>query len=88
MNVENLAGIAASVFTAVSLLPQLVKVFKEKEAENVSLVMLAVLFCGLLLWIVYGFLKSDYIIIVSNGVSLVLNIILTILSIKYKKNKQ
>jgi MtN3 and saliva related transmembrane protein len=76
------------VFTALSLMPQLVKVFKEKEAESVSLGMLAVLFCGLALWIYYGILKGDFIIIISNAVSMVLNIILSVLSLKYKKNKQ
>jgi MtN3 and saliva related transmembrane protein len=87
MDVESMVGIGASAFTAISLVPQLVKVFKEKEAENVSLGMLAVLFCGLSLWIYYGIIKRDYIIITSNSVSLLLNIILTIVSVKYKNNK-
>jgi len=85
MAFEEFVGIAASVFTAISLVPQLVKVYKEKEAQNVSLGMLLVLFCGLALWIVYGFLKNDYIIIVSNMVSMLVNISLALLSIKYKK---
>jgi MtN3 and saliva related transmembrane protein len=88
MNSESLVGISASVFTAISLMPQIVKVLKERESESVSLGMLAVLFCGLALWIYYGILKNDFIIIISNAVSMTLNIILSVLSLKYKKNKQ
>jgi MtN3 and saliva related transmembrane protein len=86
MNTVSLVGIAASVFTAVSLAPQLLKVLKEKKAENVSMWMLAVLFCGLALWIYYGSLKGDLIIIISNAVSMVFNVILTVFSLKYKKS--
>lgn len=85
MSFETIVGVAASIATAISLVPQLVKVFKEKKAENVSIGMLVILFCGLVLWIVYGCLKEDYIIIVSNSFSLLMNLLLSGLAIKYKK---
>lgn len=85
METTQLIGIGASVGTGISLLPQLIKISKEKKAESVSLPMLGVLFVGLVLWIVYGFLKNDWIIIVSNAVSLVLNASIVVLGIRYKK---
>jgi MtN3 and saliva related transmembrane protein len=69
MNFITIIGILASVCTAISLVPQLVKLLKEKKAENISLLMLAVLFAGVGLWIYYGILKKDFIIIVSNSFS-------------------
>ena len=87
MTLINITGIAASVFTAISLAPQLIKVLKEKKAENISIVMLGTLFAGLSLWIVYGFMKEDWIIIISNCFSLLINIILAVVSIKYKSKK-
>jgi MtN3 and saliva related transmembrane protein len=84
MDQVSVIGVAASVFTATSLIPQLVKLIKEKKSENISLGMLAVLFIGLALWVWYGFLKEDWIIIVSNAFSLLINIITVVLSIKYK----
>jgi len=78
-------GIAASVLTGVSMLPQLFKMLKEKKAEVISVLTLAVLCCGLLLWVCYGFFKDDWIIIISNGFSLLVNLIIIILSLKYKK---
>ena len=85
MNLTTLVGILASIFTSTSLLPQLIKIIREKKAENISLWMLAVLFTGLSGWIVYGILKNDWIIIAANSFSLVLNILITVFSIKYKQ---
>lgn len=85
MNVETLIGISASVFTAVSLIPQLVKVMKEKEAGDVSLLMLVALFVGLGLWVYYGVLKEDMIIIISNAFSFIINMMLAFFAIRYKK---
>lgn len=78
-------GLAASIFTATSLLPQLIKMIKEKKANDISRLMLSVLFIGLGLWVWYGVRKSDYIILVSNSFSLLLNLGIVILSIRYKK---
>jgi MtN3 and saliva related transmembrane protein len=85
MYTETITGVAASVCTAASLLPQLTKVLKEKKAESVSLGMLLVLFAGLGLWIYYGILKKDFIIIISNSFSFIVNVLLCIFTIKYKK---
>ena len=84
MQLVNLVGIAASIFTAVSMLPQLIKLLREKKANDVSLGMLAVLLGGLFLWIWYGSIKDDKIIIISNAISLTISIVLAILTFKYK----
>ena len=88
MNTETIIGVAASACTAASLIPQLTKVLKEKKAENVSLWMLLVLFIGLGLWVYYGILKADWIIIISNAFSFIINILLAIFAIKYKKENK
>ena len=85
MDLITVIGIAASVFTAVSLVPQLVKLLKEKKAESVSIGMLAILFAGIALWTYYGFLKKDLIIIISNSFSIIINSVLTFFTVKYKK---
>jgi MtN3 and saliva related transmembrane protein len=85
METTQLIGIGASIGTGISLLPQLIKIIREKKAENVSLPMLGVLFAGLVLWVIYGIMKEDWIIIISNAVSMILNACTAILSIRYKK---
>lgn len=86
MDFTGIIGIVASVFTASSLLPQLIKLLKEKKAEAISLGMLAVLLVGLVLWVWYGVLKKDLILIISNSFSILINILTVIFSLKYKKD--
>jgi MtN3 and saliva related transmembrane protein len=78
-------GLIAGVFTASSLMPQLIKIIKEKKAEDLSLAMLITLMTGVCLWIYYGILRDDLPILLTNSFSLLLNITVVILSVKYKK---
>jgi MtN3 and saliva related transmembrane protein len=86
-NFHQYIGLAAGVCTAVSLLPQLVKLIKTKKAEDISLFYLLILFVGLGLWIWYGFLKHDLPIILTNCLSLTINGTVLFLGYKYKKDK-
>ena len=83
-NYSQYVGIVAGILTGVSLLPQLIKIIKEKKANSISFGMLAVLLAGLCVWIVYGILKKDYPIIATNSFSLLTNIVMVVLTIKYK----
>lgn len=85
MDTTQLIGIGASIGTGISLLPQLIKLVKEKKPENLSLVMMLVLLTGLVLWVIYGIRKQDVIIILSNGFSILLNLTILILSVIYRK---
>lgn len=87
MKIEEIIGIAAGICTASSLLPQVIKTIKTKEAEEVALGMLLTLMAGLILWIIYGWMRKDIPIIATNCFSLLLNILMIILRIKYGKKK-
>ena len=86
VSVVTVIGIVASVCTAYSMVPQLTKLIKEKKADAISIYMLIVLFVGIGSWIAYGILKKDWIILISNSFSFMVNIALTILTVKYKTN--
>ena len=85
-NQTEIVGLAAGICTSTSLLPQLVKLIKHKKAEDISIFYLLILFVGLGLWIWYGILREDIPILVTNGFSLVLNGIIIVLGVKYKRN--
>ena len=87
MNHDQIIGIIAGIFTSASLLPQLIKTIKEKEAKSLSAVMILVLITGNSLWIYYGVLKNDMPIIATNIFSDMVNLTLLFFSIKYKKAK-
>jgi MtN3 and saliva related transmembrane protein len=63
-------GAAAALCTTVSYFPQLKKAWTTGETRDLSLRMLFLLAAGLGLWIIYGFLQNDPVIVVANGLSL------------------
>lgn len=81
-------GIVAGVFTSISLLPQLIKILREKRAEDISYGMLAVLLVGLACWIWYGILREDLPIIVTNSFSVFINLLVIFFTIKYKNHPE
>ena len=88
MDWTQIIGLGAGILTASSLIPQVVKTLKQKKADEVSIKMLLVLQAGIILWIVYGFKRDDMPIIVTNCFSLLVNITMVVLRIKYGGNKK
>jgi MtN3 and saliva related transmembrane protein len=78
-------GIIAGSLTAFSLIPQLVKILKEKKADDVSPMMLIILMAGLGLWTTYGILKEDWPLIITNSFSFLLNAVVLVMRFKYAK---
>ena len=82
-----IVGIGAGILTSVSMLPQIIKTFKEKKVEDLSIVMILVLMCGVGCWIWYGILREDLPIIFTNCLSFILNSLLLFLRLKYAEKK-
>ncbi len=88
MNFDDIIGTAAGIFTTIGVLPQIIKALKTKEVNDISPYMFIILCIGVGLWTVYGFIKSDWPIILTNGISFILNgIMLSILIMQKKKIK-
>ena len=82
-----IVGIAAGICTGIAMLPQLIKIIREKKAEDISFVMLLVLIVGLGGWVWYGLLKEDYPIIITNAFSLLVNFAIVYFSYRYRQKK-
>ncbi|TGK83836.1 hypothetical protein EHQ31_03765 [Leptospira montravelensis] len=67
---ENLIGYVAAFLTTVSFLPQVLRVVMTKQTRDISRNMYIMFFIGVLLWFVYGVLKSDLPIILANAVTI------------------
>jgi len=65
-------GLAAAVCTTAANLPQLKKAWTTGQTDDISLKMLLLLACGLGLWVAYGVLQKDIVIILANAISLAL----------------
>lgn len=82
---EGIIGILAGIFTTIAAVPQIFRAWKTKKVDDVSPKMFLVLTIGVSLWTVYGAMKQDIPIIITNGISTILNITMLILIIKFRK---
>jgi MtN3 and saliva related transmembrane protein len=85
MDSITLVGIGASILTATSLIPQFVKLLRERNSDQVSVLMLTILLAGLALWIYYGILKKDWIIVASNSFAALINMATFVLTLHFKR---
>ncbi len=67
-----LVGSAAAVCTTVAFLPQLLRVWRLRRAEEISTTTFALFSAGTLLWFFYGIFLQAWPIILANGFTLVL----------------
>ena len=81
----NILGIVAGFLTSIAMIPQLIKVIKEKNVEDLSLVMILVLISGLSLWVWYGFIQNELPIIISNAFAVLVNLTLFICYLLFRK---
>lgn len=70
--VSHLIGVLAGTGTTVSFSPQVIRMYKSTDMSGVSVNMFFVHFSGVILWIVYGLLQSDVVIISFNVITAVL----------------
>ena len=64
-------GSMAALLTMFGFVPQVIKMFRTKSVEDVSVVMLAQFSIGVFLWFLYGVHLADIIIIIANLVTFV-----------------
>ncbi len=84
MDAITVIGLIAALFTTVSLLPQLIKVWKTKSTKDISTSMFALFGGGVLLWFIYGLLVNDFPIIIANSLAFVQAVIILVFKLKFK----
>jgi MtN3 and saliva related transmembrane protein len=67
---ETAIGVLAAFCTTVSYVPQVRKCWSTGRADDLSLRMFLLLSAGIALWVVYGAMREDAVIIVANSISL------------------
>lgn len=83
MEITTIIGSIGGILTTISALPQAIKTWKEKSAKDISFYTYLILCLGILLWLIYGILIHDYVVIIANAVSLILNAIILYFRIRY-----
>ncbi len=83
----NIIGTAAALCSMASFTPQLVKIWRERDASSISLRMYVVTVTGFTLWSVYGFLVQSFPVIGANLVCLVLSGAILVLKWRFGRDE-
>ncbi|MDL5513253.1 SemiSWEET transporter [Arenibacter sp. M-2] len=81
----DIIGIFAGFFTTIGALPQIIKAYRTKSVGDISLWMFTTILTGVILWTVYGTIKMDWPIIITNGISAILNGMMILFYFKFSK---
>ena len=84
MHGTELLGLIAGLFTTIAFVPQVVKIWKSKQAQDISFAMFAIFSTGVALWIVYGFIIGSLPVILANSVTFALALAVLILKLYFR----
>ena len=79
MNDTELIGVVAGTLTTIAFIPQVLRIWKTKHAQDISLATFAIFSSGVALWLLYGLRIASWPIILANAVTLLLVLLILLL---------
>lgn len=77
----------AALATASSTMPQVLRIWRRKKADDISLSMYLVLSTGVALWLAYGIHLGDIAIMAANAGTLAMTVAVIAMKLMFGKNK-
>lgn len=84
MDFVDLLGYSAGAITSLTFLPQVIKTWKLKSAKDVSLWMFIIAAINEIMWVWYGILLNNWVIISTNLVVLIMSLTMIGFKLRYK----
>ncbi|MDD1756133.1 MAG: SemiSWEET transporter [Methanomassiliicoccales archaeon] len=81
-------GLLAGFLTTIGFVPQIIKGYRSKRMEDLSLIMPILIGVGMLIWLIYGIWLDSLPLILWNAIALTLNMIIIALILKYGGSKK
>ena len=78
-------GFAAGTLTTLAFLPQVLHTYRHKSVEGLSYTTLVTFSLGVVLWFVYGLYLHSWPMILANGVTLLLQLPLLVMKLRYSR---
>jgi MtN3 and saliva related transmembrane protein len=72
VSMTTMIGLLAAFCTTVSYIPQVRKIWQTGRTGDLSLKTFSLLAAGIALWVVYGVLQQDPVIVLANAITLLL----------------
>ena len=78
-------GYIAGVLSIITYIPQVIKLYKTKTTEGLSILMIYLMCISVTLWMSYGFILHNIPMIITNASIVFLTILILCMVYKYKK---
>lgn len=85
---QDWVGLAAGTLTTISFVPQVLKIWQSKHADDISASMFIIFIIGVALWLLYGINIQALPVIIANAVTLLLASTILVLKVYFHKSKQ
>ena len=79
-------GLVGATFTTLAFVPQVVKIWKNRSSDGVSLSMYVCMLVGIIIWLAYGILIDSIAVIAANILSGILQVVIIFLTLKNRTN--
>ena len=73
----------AAMLTTAAFVPQALHIIRHKETKAISLIMYVAFATGVAFWLLFGYLISNWPIMISNGITLMLALAIIAMKLKY-----
>jgi len=80
-------GVTGSLIMCVSAIPQIIKTYRKKNSDGLSISYLIILMTGMSMIMLYALYVKDMVFIFGNGLALLLTGILVVLWYRYRSKK-
>ena len=81
---ETIIGILGAVLSSLSFLPQVIKIWKTKSADDLSMPTIVLLAANAATWLTYGVIKDAMPLAITNALMLTMLLVIIFFKIKFK----
>ena len=87
MEAIEILGLTAGSISGITFIPQVIKTWKTKSADDISLLMFTFATLSVVMWLVYGIIKKDIAIIYTNSLVLICSLIMLYFKFRFSSKK-
>ena len=85
MDWVEITGHIGSALSSITFLPQVYQTWKTKSVRDLNMYMMVIVFTSTLIWLVYGFERGLWPVIICNAIIAFLSLVLIYFKISYAK---
>ena len=86
MQTPDIIGALAGTLTTVSFVPQVLKTWRSRSARDTSFGMFSLFSLGVLLWLIYGISIQSLPIMLANGITLTLSLVMIAMKLGFDRD--